>query len=270
MSLPGATDADYGVTAASGTAPEGRRKQVEAEPVRTMRAPGSTSAARPHPPAPHILHTLAFGTGVVDGVSFLALGGVFAAMMSGNVIFLGLRLSDSIDSSALGPLLAIVAYVVASAFAATLARRSAGPAFGTRGSNAVEVLLLTAAALVAAATTVDPDGASGYTVLMLLAAAMSWRATNVRTVGSVNVPTVVLNLTLIAGPATAGDGLAGRGDLGPRAIAFAMFLLGALAGGLLHKIELWVPLALAVVLAIVVAVALERERGMPPQLVTEH
>ena len=96
---------------------------------------------------------------------------------------------------------------------------------------------------------------------MLLAAAMGWRATNVRAVGSVNVPTAVLNLTMIAGPATLGDGLAGRGDVAPRALAFAVFLLGAFAGGMLLKVDVWVPLALAVVVAMWVAFELERERG---------
>lgn len=227
-----------------------------------MGAPASPSGTHSRPPAPHVLLGLTFGTGIVDATSFLALGGVFAAMMTGNVIFLGLGISDSGGSPVLGPLLAIAAYVAASGIAALVARR-ASPLLGTRGSNVVEVGLLAGATVLAAATTVDPDGASGYAVLMLLAAAMSWRATNVRAVGSVNVPTAVLNLTLIAGPATAGaagSGLAGRGDVAPRALAFAVFLLGAVAGGLLLKVDLWVPLALAVVMALWVAFELERER----------
>lgn len=153
--------------------------------------------------APRALFALTFVTGVVDATSFIALGGVFSAMMTGNVVFLGLGLSDSVESSVAGPLIAIAAYLVASAAAALLARRGAGPAFGTRASNTVEVGLLSAATCVAIATTLDADGASGYVTLALLAAAMSWRTTNVRALGSVNVPTAVLNLTLVAGPGTA-------------------------------------------------------------------
>jgi uncharacterized membrane protein YoaK (UPF0700 family) len=207
------------------------------------------------------LLALTFVTGIVDATSFLALGGVFSAMMTGNVVFLGLGLSGSVNSSVAGPLFAIAAYVIASAAAALLARRTGGPPFGHRASNAVEIGLLAAATCIAAATTDDADGASGYVTLALLAAAMSWRTTNVRQLGSVNVPTAVLNLTMLAGPATPGGGLAGAGDLWPRALALACFLGGAVTGGLLLKVDLWVPLALAVVLSLLVGIGLSRARA---------
>ncbi|MGB7158951.1 MAG: DUF1275 family protein, partial [Tepidisphaeraceae bacterium] len=78
------------------------------------------------PSAPRALLALTFVTGVVDATSFLALGGVFSAMMTGNVVFLGLGLSGGGDSSVVGPLFSIAAYVMASAVAALLARRTAG------------------------------------------------------------------------------------------------------------------------------------------------
>jgi uncharacterized membrane protein YoaK (UPF0700 family) len=212
-------------------------------------------------PAPRSLFALTFVTGVIDATSFLALGGVFAAMMTGNVVFLGLRLSDSVHSSAVGPVLAIAAYVGASATAALLAKRTAGPAFGRRVSNAVEIGLLAGATCIAAATTLDADGPSGYATLVLLAAAMGWRATNVRALGSVDVPTTVLNLLMAAGPTVPSGGLAGVDDLRPRALAFVCFLGGAVTGGLLLKVDVWMPLALAVVLSLLVGLGLSRERA---------
>jgi uncharacterized membrane protein YoaK (UPF0700 family) len=203
-----------------------------------------------------VLLALTFTTGIVDATAFLALGGVFAAMMTGNVIFLGLGLSDSVDFSVLGPLLAILAYVLTSATAAALAGRTTGPAFGTPISNAVEIGLRAAATAVAAFATVEADNTAGYATLVLLAAAMSWRTTNVRVLGSVNVPTTVLNLTMIAG-----RGLAAPADLTPRALALAALLAGALAAGLLLKAELWVPLATATALSLLVGLALSRERA---------
>jgi uncharacterized membrane protein YoaK (UPF0700 family) len=206
-----------------------------------------------------VLYALTFVTGVVDAMTFLVLGGVFAAMMTGNVVFLGLGLSDSVDSSVLSPAIAIVAYVVASIGASLLARRTiTGPAFGTPVSNAIEIGLLAAATVVAAATTVEADGASGYVTLALLAAAMGWRATNVRALGSVNVPSAVLNLTMIAAPPIPGAGLAERRDLQARALALACFLGGAVVAGLLLKIDPWVPLALAVAVSLGVAIVLTR------------
>jgi uncharacterized membrane protein YoaK (UPF0700 family) len=208
------------------------------------------------------LLALTFVTGVIDATSFLALGGVFSAMMTGNVVFLGLGLSGSADSSVLGPLLAIGAFVTASALAALLARRIAGPAFGTRTANAVEISLLAVACCIAATTTLDATGLSGYATLAVLAAAMGWRTTNVRALGSVNVPTSVLNLTMLAGPATPRPGLAGGADLRPRALALACFLAGAVAGGLLVQIDAWVPLALAAAISLGVGFALSRERAV--------
>jgi uncharacterized membrane protein YoaK (UPF0700 family) len=181
--------------------------------------------------------------------------------MTGNVVFLGLGLSDSVDSPVAGPLLAIAAYVIATAAAALLAGRTAGPTFGRRASNAVEIGLLAAATCIAAATTLDADGPSGYATLVLLAAAMGWRTTNVRALGSVNVPTTVLNLTMVAGPITPSGSLAGPGDLRPRALALACFLGGAVAGGLLLKVDPWVPLALATLLSVLVGLDLSRERA---------
>jgi uncharacterized membrane protein YoaK (UPF0700 family) len=225
-------------------------------------AAARTRVSRPAAPALPTLLALTFVTGVVDATTFLALGGVFSAMMTGNVVFLGLGLSGGADASVLGPLLAIAAYVTASAVAALLARHVGGPAFGTRAANAVEIGLLTAACCVAGATSLDPDGPSGYVTFCLLAAAMGWRTTNVRALGSVNVPTSVLNLTMLAGPATPRPGLAGGADLRPRALALACFLAGAVAGGLLVQIDAWVPLALAAAISLGVGFALSRERAV--------
>jgi uncharacterized membrane protein YoaK (UPF0700 family) len=201
---------------------------------------------------------------VIDATSFLALGGVFSAMMTGNVVFLGLGLSGSADASVVGPLVAMAAFVTASALAALLARREGGPVFGTHVANVVEICLLAAACCIAATMHLDATGPSGYATLALLAAAMGWRTTNVRALGSVNVPTAVLNLTMLAG--SPGAGPAGLADLRPRVLALACFLGGAAAGGLLLRIDAWVPLAAAVVVSLLVSIMLTRARGVPHAL----
>ena len=67
--------------------------------------------------------------------------------------------------------------------------------------------------------------------------------------------------TPAAAPTTPGGGLAGAGDLRPRALAFACFLGGAVAGALLLKIDPWVPPALAALLSLLVGIDLSRERA---------
>jgi hypothetical protein len=71
-----------------------------------------------------------------------------------------------------------------------------------------------------------------------------------------------LNLTMLGGPATPGVGLASLADLSPRALALAYFLAGAVAGGLLLRIDPWVPLAVAVMISVVVGIALSRQRAV--------
>jgi uncharacterized membrane protein YoaK (UPF0700 family) len=203
---------------------------------------------------------------VIDATSFLALGGVFSAMMTGNVVFLGLGLSSSANASVVGPLVAMAAFVTASALAALLARREGGPVFGTHVANVVEICLLAVACCIAATMNLDATGPTGYATLALLAAAMGWRTTNVRALGSVNVPTAVLNLTMLAGSGTPGAGPASLADLRPRVLALACFLGGAAAGGLLLRIDAWAPLAAAVVVSLLVSITLTRQRAVPHPL----
>lgn len=49
------------------------------------------------------LLVLTVATGVIDATSFLALGGVFAAMQTGNVIFLGLGIAGAASAPLFAP-----------------------------------------------------------------------------------------------------------------------------------------------------------------------
>jgi uncharacterized membrane protein YoaK (UPF0700 family) len=51
-----------------------------------------TGTSAPDPIPPFVLLGMTAVTGIVDAVSFLALGHVFTANMTGNVVFLGLPL----------------------------------------------------------------------------------------------------------------------------------------------------------------------------------
>ena len=56
--------------------------------------------------------TLTVVTGLVDAVSYLALGHVFVANMTGNVVFLGFALAGAPGLSAPASLAALVAFLV--------------------------------------------------------------------------------------------------------------------------------------------------------------
>ena len=76
-----------------------------------------------HGPLPLLLLVLTMITGLVDAVSYLKLGHVFVANMTGNVVFLGFAVADAEDFSIPASLLAIAAF---------LAGALAGGRLGTR------------------------------------------------------------------------------------------------------------------------------------------
>jgi uncharacterized membrane protein YoaK (UPF0700 family) len=59
-----------------------------------------------HGPLPALLLLLTVATGVVDAVSLLALGRVFIANMTGNVVFIGFALAGAPGFSLIASLLA--------------------------------------------------------------------------------------------------------------------------------------------------------------------
>ena len=63
-------------------------------------------------PLPLVLIGLTFMSGMVDAVSYLGLGHVFVANMTGNVVFLGFVAGGAADLSAVLALIAIVAFAL--------------------------------------------------------------------------------------------------------------------------------------------------------------
>ena len=70
------------------------------------------AADRPHGPLPVLLVGLTVVTGLVDAFSYLSLGHVFVANMTGNVVFLGFGLAGVGEISIVASLLAVLAFVL--------------------------------------------------------------------------------------------------------------------------------------------------------------
>jgi uncharacterized membrane protein YoaK (UPF0700 family) len=208
-------------------------------------------------PPVRALLILTFVTGILDAVAFLALGQVFAAMQTGNVIFLGLGLSGSAGTAVGAPLIALAGFLLGGGLAALAA---AHPAAGQNGgiglAVTLEVALLALAAVIAAVAEPAAREPAAYVLIGLLSLTMGLRNTLVRGVAGANILTTVLNLTL-TGPA----GLAAGSELGERAAGFLAILLGALVGGLLLRIDLVAPLVAAGALAL--AAGLTHTRARP-------
>ena len=203
-----------------------------------------------HPLARALL-VLTFTTGLVDAVSYLGLGHVFTANMTGNIVFLGFGIAGSGGLPVLAPLISLAAFLLGAGGGGVLADR-----IGHRHrlhvarALAIEVSLLAVAAVLAAAVDIRPNTASADVVIALLAFAMGVRNATVRRIGVPDLTTTVLTMTLTGlaadSPLAAGSG---KGSVRRIAAVVAMFG-GALAGALLLKTSLVLPLVAAAGLAL--------------------
>lgn len=209
---------------------------------------GATSLRHPLTRA---LLALTFTTGLVDAVSYLALGRVFTANMTGNVVLLGFGIAGSGGLPVVAPIVSLGSFLVGAGAGGVLVRRLAAshPTLVAR-ALAIEALLLVIATVIAAATTVRPGNASGYALIVLMASAMGVRNATVRHIAVPDLTTTVLTMTLTGFAAESRlAGGSGKGSVRRLAAVIAM-LAGAIAGALLLKASVFAPLALAAVLAI--------------------
>src|SRR5947209_4698274 len=79
--------------------------------ARQTLVPGSEAK---HGPLPPLLVAMTLVTGLVDAFSYLVLGHVFVANMTGNVVFLAFALADASGFSILASLVALGAFVLGS------------------------------------------------------------------------------------------------------------------------------------------------------------
>ena len=209
---------------------------------------GATSVRHPLSRA---LLALTFTTGLVDAVSYLALGRVFTANMTGNIVLLGFGIAGSGGLPVVAPLVSLAAFLVGAGAGGVLVT-----AMGSHHlvlvarALAIEVSLLAVATIVAAATTVEPGHAPAYVLIVLMASAMGVRNAVVRRIGVPDLTTTVLTMTL-TGLAAESRPAGGSGKGSVRRIAAVLAMLtGALIGALLLKANVWLPLALAALLAL--------------------
>jgi uncharacterized membrane protein YoaK (UPF0700 family) len=201
-------------------------------------------------PLTQALLLLTFTTGLVDAVSFIGIGRVFTANMTGNVALLGFGLAGGAHLPVLAPLVSLAAFLAGAGGGGALAVR-----LGTRRRDhigaalAIEIVLITAATVLAAIVKIHVGAASGLAVIALLALAMGVRNATMRHVGVVDLTTTVLTGTLTnlaAGlPIFGGSGEA----TARRLFTVLALLLGALSGALLLRVTLVLAMAVAAALA---------------------
>jgi uncharacterized membrane protein YoaK (UPF0700 family) len=208
-------------------------------------------------PLPLLLLILTFVTGLVDAVSYLKLGHVFVANMTGNVVFLGFALAGARDFSVPASLAALAAFLVGALAGGRLGSRTAKHRGRFLAIAILVKILLVGAALVVAATVADPDSQFvQYALIVLLALAMGLQNATARRLAVPDLTTTVLTLTLTG--LAADSTLAGGNNPRParRLAATVTMLLGAAVGAFLVLYIGVVPvLALVLVLLILTGMA---------------
>jgi uncharacterized membrane protein YoaK (UPF0700 family) len=208
-----------------------------------------------HGPLPPLLLALTFVTGLVDAFSYLLLGHVFVANMTGNVVFVGFAFAGATGFSIPASLVALGSF----AFGALIGGK-VGSALGRhRGhllaaATSFEALLLGASVVVAAVSGEPVAGGYRYALIVLLGIAMGIQNATARKLAVPDLTTTVLTLTITG--VAADSAIAGRAGsaAGRRLLAVTAMLLGALAGAALAlHVHIVLPLAIALIVTAVVA-----------------
>jgi uncharacterized membrane protein YoaK (UPF0700 family) len=232
----------------------------------TVRAVGLTGRDDKDGPLPALLVVLTIVTGLVDATSYLKLGHVFVANMTGNVVFLGFGAAGTGGISVWGSLAALGSFLTGGVLGGRIAAASTGDR--TRHlcvASATELSLVAAGLVVAALAADDIATGSRYALIVLLAIAMGIQNATARHLAVPDLTTTVLTLTL-TGIAADAHLAGGHGSkLGRRSLSVGAMLLGAFVGGLLLlNVDDAAPLGLATgLLAVVVVAAYVMPRSEP-------
>ncbi len=208
-----------------------------------------------HGPLPPLLLGLTVVTGLVDAFSYLVLGHVFVANMTGNVVFLGFALAGASGFSIPASLTALGAFCLG----ALLGGRLATKLGAHRGrlltvATVLEALLVAASVVVAEVVDQPGSGAARYTLVTLLAVALGTQNATVRKLAVPDLTTTVLTLT-ITGVFADARFVGGAGSrVGRRLLSVLAMGLGALAGAVL-VLRIDAPLAVVVALVVLCLVA---------------
>ena len=227
------------------------------------------------------LLALTWAAGSMDAISYLGLGHVFTAMMTGNTVLLGLALAQGEVWAVLRSILALVAFAAGALVGALIVERDGAreewPAAVT-GALALEgAALLVFSAVWALAGPARGEG--GVRLLIVLSGfAMGLQAAAVRRLGVPGIATTYITGTLtslmvdLVGWLRAGGGETAGGAapavnwerrVGLLAAVFFVYGLGALVGAVLHAgaSSLVTPLPLVAVAAVVAHASFRRRRG---------
>jgi uncharacterized membrane protein YoaK (UPF0700 family) len=198
-----------------------------------------------------LLLVLTVTSGVIDGVSYVGLGHVFVANMTGNIVFLGFAVAGVPGLSILASLVALGAFLLGALVGGFRARRTPHRGRLLALATSVQVLLVGTAAVI---STLISGSTERYILIVALGLAMGLQNATARSLAVPDLTTTVLTLTLTG--IAADSSLAGGGNprLFRRTSAVVAMLAGAVIGAVLVlHVNVSTPLFLATFLLAVTA-----------------
>jgi uncharacterized membrane protein YoaK (UPF0700 family) len=205
---------------------------------------------------PPLLVALTAVTGLVDAFSYLVLGHVFVANMTGNVVFFAFALAGVHGFSAPASVVAIGCFAVGALVTGRLGRSLAGRRELLLGVTAgIEAVILAETVTMAALTSRPIPAGLRYALIVALSLATGAQNATARKLAVPDLTTTVLTLTITGIAADSPIAGATGAHAARRLISVAAMFLGALAGALLVlRVNIVYPLVIALIILAAVAV----------------
>jgi uncharacterized membrane protein YoaK (UPF0700 family) len=183
-----------------------------------------------HGPLPMLMLGLTVVTGVVDSVSIIALGRVFVANMTGNVVFIGFAIAGAAGFSLAASLLGLVGFLIGAGYGGRLSGRFGSDRARLLTAAVVLELVLFAVATVVVALADQPVPTSARDLaVVVLAVATGVQNAIARRLAVPDLTTTVLTMTLTGLAADLRSGLH-NAAFARRLLAVATMLGGAVLG----------------------------------------
>ncbi|MCU1310467.1 MAG: hypothetical protein JWO20_1592 [Candidatus Angelobacter sp.] len=221
-----------------------------------------------------LLNALAVSSGAVDAISYLSLGKVFSAFMTGNIAFLGLRIAGAGGPGKVAILVAMIAFAVGVYISARVVRPTEGSGvWPQRVTVALSISLIPHAAFVAVwfASNGQPSINVSHVLLGVWGIAMGMQSAAVRNLHVEGVFTTAATATIIVLVSDFANWSVTAAERRRLAGILVSLFVGATAGGLLlvHA-QIYAPvLPFAITLATVATAAIvmrERDNNRLNQL----
>jgi uncharacterized membrane protein YoaK (UPF0700 family) len=191
-------------------------------------------------------------TGLIDAVSFLSLGHVFTANMTGNVVILAFACAGVHELSIARSLTALLAFLVGAVIGGRIMARESGGsqtrwALFAFGAEIIFLLVATLAAI--GYTTSSPLLVHRFGIIALTGLAMGTRNAAVRKLAIPDLTTTVLTLTITGLAADSSLASGNNPRWGRRIASVVAMFVGAAAGAVVIRYSVSLALAIAVIVS---------------------